>query len=148
MEQKKSEENYSKDEVVDEKKSSESKTNISNQVIQPRKKSSDELRQELYKREGSYPLKYLSVDYSLKYKVFSGKDEISGRLYNYATIAGFKDVILEVEFKSEGGYLLKTDYFGVNNYVYAGESATFNIKTSSPQGTKKIGVKVYEAKAI
>lgn len=127
---------------------SEEVSNNSNQVTQPRKKTENELREELYKKEASRPLNYLSADYSLKYKVFSGKDEINGKVYNYATIAGFKDVILEVQFKSEAGYLLKTDYFGVNDYIYAGGSANFNIKTYSPQGTKIIAVKVYEAKGI
>jgi hypothetical protein len=130
-------------------------SNISNetskmpsQMNQPRKKTEDDLRLELYNKECSNPLKYLSVDYSLNYKVFSGKDEIKGKIYNYASIAGFRDIVLEVQYKSESGSLLKTDYFGVDDFVYAGESVTFNFKTYSPQGTKIINVKVYEAKFI
>ncbi len=148
LEQKKSEENPNKDEVVDEKKTSELSNNSSNPTPQPRKKTEDDLRQELYNKECSKALKYLSLDYSLNYKVFSGKDEIKGKVYNYATMAGYKDILLEVKFKSEAGYLLKTDYFGIYDNVFSGNSIPFSFKTYSPQGTKIIDVSIYEAKCL
>ncbi len=113
----------------------------------PREKTPEELRQELYQKEKNKPQNYLSTTYSLKYKVLSGKDEISGRIYNSATMAIFKDVILIVIFSSGTDTELYREEYTIFDYVYPNSSTKFLIKTFSPKGTKKIGVYVKTAKA-
>jgi hypothetical protein len=104
------------------------------------------LREELYNKEISNPSKYLSLDYDLKYKVFSGKQGIKGTIYNYATIAGYKDVTIQVEYQTYTKSVISTERYLVSDYVYAGKSIPFDIKTYSPTGTKYIAVYVINAK--
>ena len=112
-----------------------------------REKSPEELRKELFEKEKRKPIDYLTVSYRLKYKIFSGKDEISGSIVNAATIATFKDIILSVTYLSETNTELSRQKYTVYEYVYPNSSTKFLIKTSSPKGTKKIGVKVSSAQS-
>ncbi len=107
-----------------------------------KKKTEDEIREELYNKEVSNPKKHLNLEYKLKYKVLSGKDEITGTVFNNATIAGFKDIVLKIDYKSETSAVLKTEYCTIYKYVYAYESVPFTIKTYSPIGTRFIGVDI------
>lgn len=121
--------------------------NVEFEESPPREKTPEELRQELYDKEKRNPLSYLSVSYSLDYKVFSGEDVIKGYIYNTATMASFKDVVLKVTYKSGTGTTLSTEDFVVYQYVYPSNSASFKIKTYSPSNTKQINVEVKSAKA-
>ena len=97
-----------------------------------REKTPEELRQELYGKEKRNPDEYLSVEYSLKYKVWSSKDEIKGRIYNSATIATFKDVVLKVTFSTGTNTSLGSEDYVVYKYVYPGRSTPFEIKIILP----------------
>lgn len=110
-----------------------------------RQKSADDLREELYIKEKKNPKDYLSVTFDLNYRVLSGKDEIRGTIYNYATMATFKDVELTVTYSTNTNTELSRETFIVYDYVYPGSSTSFNIKTYSPEGTKKIGVSIKSA---
>lgn len=109
-------------------------------------KSENDLRQDLSQTEGRNPKNYLSVEYDLTYKVFSGEDKISGNIYNSATLATFKDVVLSVTYSSATDAYLGSKNYIVYDYIYPGSSVPFTIKTYSPNGTKKIGVKIQSAK--
>lgn len=119
----------------------------SNSYEPPREKTPEELRQELIEKEKQNPLDYLTVTYSLDYKVFSGKDVIKGTIYNSATMATFKDVTLRVSYSTGTDTELGSENFVVYKYVTANSSANFEIKTYSPSATKKIGVTVVSAVA-
>ncbi|HLP55026.1 MAG TPA: GYF domain-containing protein [Fluviicola sp.] len=110
-------------------------------------KSAEELREELYRKEMRDPENYLSVSYDIGYRLLSGKDEIKGEIYNNATMATFKDVVLTVTYSSKTGAELGSENYVIYEYVYAGSSTPFNIRTYSPSGTKQIGVSVNSAKA-
>lgn len=109
-------------------------------------KSENDLRQDLSQIEGKNPKNYLSVDYDLTYKVFSGEDKISGNIYNSATLATFKDVVLSVTFSSATDAYLGSKNYIIYDFIDPGSSVPFTIKTYSPNGTKKIGVKIQSAK--
>lgn len=111
----------------------------------PRQKTAEELRQELYKKEKTRPGDYLSVTYKLNYKVLSGKDEIIGTVYNSASMATFKDIVLTVTYSTNTDTELSRENYTLYEYVNPGSSKSFNIKTYSPSGTKKIGVYVQSA---
>lgn len=118
-------------------------TNSSRQSV----KTESELRQDLSSKEGRNPKNYLSVDYELTYKVLSGEDKITGTIYNTATMATFKDVVLTVSYSTETNTSLGKENYVIYDYVYPGSSIPFTIKTYSPQGTKKIGVNIKSAKS-
>jgi hypothetical protein len=118
-------------------------TNKSRQSV----KTESELRQDLSSKEGRNPKNYLSVDYDLSYKVLSGEDKITGTIYNTATMATFKDVVLTVSYSTQTNTSLGKENYVIYDYVYPGSSVPFTIKTYSPQGTKKIGVTIKSAKS-
>ena len=107
--------------------------------------SEQSLRVQLEQKERKNPSKYLSVTYELNYKVFSGKDEVKGTIYNSASFATYKDIDLVVTYSSKTGTVLYTESNYVYEYVYPGASTDFSFKTYSPEGTKYIGVKVKSA---
>lgn len=125
-----------------------STSDYNTESTRPRQKTEDELREELYKKELRKPKEYLTVTYDLTYRVFSGKDEIKGTIYNNANFASFKDVVLTVAYFSATDTEIDREIFTVYDYVYAGSSSDFVIKTYSPQGTKKIGVYIKNAVGI
>jgi len=91
-------------------------------------------------------MQYLSLEYSLSYKILSGKDKISGTIYYSSSFTTFKDIGLSVTYVTETGTVIGSDNYVVYDYVYPECSLSFNIKTVSPDGTKKIGVEVKSAK--
>jgi hypothetical protein len=120
-----------------------STSDYNTESTRPRQKT-----EELYKKELRKPKEYLTVTYDLTYRVFSGKDEIKGTIYNNANFASFKDVVLTVAYFSATDTEIDRETFTVYDYVYAGSSSDFVIKTYSPQGTKKIGVYIKNAVGI
>jgi hypothetical protein len=92
--------------------------------------------------EQKEPSKYLVVDYSLKFGMHSGKDIIKGHIYNFARLVKYKDINLIVDYSAKGGKNIKTENFIINDSVGPASSVSFTIKTYSPDGTKRIGVKV------
>jgi len=137
--------NLNKDESIKDDYENESKSKGNSYSQTPKSKSADDLRQELYQKEKKKPKDYLSVTYDLNYRVLSGKDEIIGNIYNYATMATFKDVVLTVTYSTNTDTELYRENFVVYDYVYPGSSTSFNLKTYSPEGTKKIAVSIKSA---
>jgi hypothetical protein len=106
--------------------SSSNSDNSSNQEHSGQK-TEQELKTDLRQTEESNPTKYLSV--SGKWWLnFSNSTVIEGDIYSSATLATFKDVNLKVEFLSQTGTILGTDYFTVYQYVSPGRSAHFKQK--------------------
>lgn len=108
-------------------------------------KSEEDLRKDLLAFEANHPKNYLNIDYDLTFKVFSGEDKITGTIFNSATMAAFKDVVLVVSFSSATDAPLGKKEYIIYDYVYPDSSVPFTIKTYSPNGTKKIGVKIKSA---
>jgi len=98
------------------------------------------LQLELKKKEGRSPNSFLSTNYKLKYKVFSGKDQIDGKIYNSARIATFKNIQLRITFMSNTGASLGYEDYILYKYIKPKSSVTYQIKIKSPSATKKIGV--------
>jgi hypothetical protein len=111
----------------------------------PIEKSPEQLKKELKSKEKRNPKSYLSVTYNLNYKVFSGKDLIKGTIYNSASMATFKDIVLKITYSTNTNTLLSSEEYVVYQYIKPGSSAQFQIKTYSPNGTKKIGVTIKSA---
>ena len=120
-------------------------TNSNTYTEPPKEKTPEELRQELYAKEKRKSKDYLTISYSLDRTMFSGKDVINGYITNSATMATFKDVVVKVTCLTGTGTELRQDDYVVYQYVYPGKSTSFQIKTVSPSGTKKIGVTVVSA---
>jgi hypothetical protein len=116
----------------------------------PREKTSQELRQELMEKEKSSPQSYLTVTYRIDRKVHllkESEDVITGRVFNSATMATFKDIGLKVQFLTNTDVVLSETAYSLYDYVTPNGSKDFQIKVVSPQGTKTIGVTILSASA-
>lgn len=129
----------------DESSSDYNESNSNYNTEPPREKTPEELKQELYEKEKQNPLNYLSVSYSTDYKLLSGKNILKGNIYNTATIATFKDVVVTVTYFTETGTVLSTQDFIVYQYVYPSNSTTFNATLTTPAGAKQVDVEVKSA---
>ncbi len=116
----------------------------------PREKTPEELRQELLEKERQNPMSYLTVSYKLDVKVRllrASEDVINGTIYNSATMATFKDVVVNIKFLTNTDALLATKQYTLYEFVTPNGSKNFQLKVVSPSGTKKIGVEVNSASA-
>jgi hypothetical protein len=108
-------------------------------------KTAEELRQELKVREQTNPITYLSAEYKLNVTFWTSQDVINGFINNSASIARFKDVVLTITYFTETDTELKSENFVLYKFFEPNSKTPFEIKTKSPNATKKIGVKVKEA---
>lgn len=105
------------------------------------------IKQKLLNEEKSSPLKYLKIKFNTDYAVFSGEDIVTGRVYNNATLAYFKDIKGLIHCYSKTKTLIKSVPFTVYEYVAPNGSKEFKIKYYSPKGTKSIGMEITGATA-
>jgi len=108
----------------------------------------DNIKQELLNTEIKSPLTYLSVHYNLDVKIRlikESEDIIKGTIYNSATMATFKDAVIQVDFSTETGTVIETKYYTLYKYFMPGKSKNFQINVISPSGTRKIGVYIVSA---
>jgi hypothetical protein len=127
LEQKKSEETSSKEDSSEENKTSEIQTNVNNPPPRPRRKSEDDLRRELYKKEGSKPEKYLSLDYTGRVNLLSNT-VIKGTINNSATITGFKNINVTISFYSKTDSYLGSETFTIADFLQPGATRSFKFK--------------------
>jgi hypothetical protein len=125
---------------------SNSVTSHSNYEEPVREKTPEELRAELKIKEKSNPLDYLSISYSLDFNIFSGNDIINGSISNNATLATFKDAVIDVFFKTETNSTIKKEEYTIYKYFKPNQSTSFKLKVKSPSGTKRIITKIKSAK--
>jgi len=114
-----------------------------------RQKTAEELKQELGQKESENPANYLAVRYnSTLRKDLLGQIVIEGRIDNTATIAGFKDPIIEVDFQAASGTSLKTQQFTRYEILGPGYGVTYKFKAFAPDQTQKINVSLISATPI
>jgi hypothetical protein len=126
-----------------------SKTNISIPDVQEKKElSSNELREQLLKKEQSNPLKYLTVNGSMRenkvkiqhstmFRSSKWKKDgyiLEGYIGNSASIASFKDVKVVVSFISNTGSVIEETGFVVYDYVPSTNGITYKQKIYAPEG--------------
>lgn len=92
-----------------------------------KKKTEDELRQELYNKEIKNPKTYISASFSSRVNL-AVNTVIEGNLYNSATLANFKNVKIKVRFFSKTGAELNSETFTIMEFLPAGGSVYFKHK--------------------
>lgn len=84
--------------------------------IANREKSPEELKMELLNIEKSTPVEYLSIEegsYSVNEKLFGGY-KVKGSIHNAATLAKYKDVVVNIKLYSE----TQTEVSSVDYTIY------------------------------
>ncbi len=99
------------------------------QTQKPRQQTEDEIREQLFNKEISYPTKYLSADGTYRVNL-AANTIIEGTIYNNASMAGFKNVKLTAKFYSKTDVLLAKESFTVMEFVSPGDNVSFKYKIS------------------
>lgn len=97
-------------------------------------------------KEKRNPTSFLSTDGTYR-KNLMGEWVLEGTISNSATIATYKDVVLEIKFYSKTKTLLGTEKEAIYEYFPAGQRKSFKIKTYGYKGTKSIGWDIIRASA-
>lgn len=97
-------------------------------------------------KEKRNPLQFLSSKGTYRQNLM-GKWVMEGKIINSATVAAYKDVVLEFKFYSKTNTLLGTQKMTIYEYVNPGSSKSFKIKLNGYRNTGKIGWEVIDAKS-
>jgi hypothetical protein len=108
-------------------------------------KSYQQTKMSLKDQELGNPKKFLKSDGTYR-KNLLGQWVLEGKVSNYATVATYKDVVLEVKFYSKTKSLLGTENKTIYEFFKPGEKKSFKVKTYGYEGTKTIGWSIVKAK--
>lgn len=97
--------------------------------------------------ERADPARFLKVDGKYKENFWGDKMKLDATVENTATVANFKDVVLEVKFYSTTETVLDTRRYVLYEYVPAHKKKFFSWKLDRPANCTKLGVDVVSAKA-
>lgn len=109
-----------------------------------REKTPEELKAELRIKENQTPTSYINHEGTWR-KNLLGETVLEGTLSNKATIANFKDIVLNVVWMSKTNTDLKSENFVVYDFVRPGQSIKYKIKTYAPSAVANIRVGVASA---
>jgi len=96
--------------------------------------------------EKANPAQYLKASGTYNETFWGGKFKIEGTVTNNATVAKFKDVVVEVIFYSETDTELTTERYVIYDYFPPHETKNFQLKVEIPNGAKKLGLRAVDAK--
>lgn len=102
--------------------------------------------EQLAKTENKFPQKFLSVQNSTKKNIL-GQTVVSGRIFNNAKVASYKNMELKLQFFSKTRVLLEEDLETIYEKVAPGESTKFKSKYFTPKGTDSVSITVQGAAA-
>ena len=106
----------------------------------------EETKENLAETEKKNPLRFLTVTGHDK-KNLIGQTVVKGTLTSKATVAGYKDVEVELSFFSKTGSLLEKDIETIYETVKPGGVTDFKTKYFAPKGTDSVALKVLSAKS-
>ena len=99
-----------------------------------REKTPEELRQELLSKERQNPSEYLKNQGTWRVNLI-GQTVLEGTISNSATLANFKDIVLDVTWLTKTETELKTEQYAVYEFVGAGKTISYKIKVNAPSET-------------
>jgi hypothetical protein len=103
------------------------------------------IREKLLQIEKSNSLDYLSVEYTLDFRVLSGNTVIKGRIYNDATIATFKDVEIIISCYTKTNTFIQAFSHVIYDYFRPKKFTSFTVQLRPPNNTEIIGVEIRNA---
>ena len=100
---------------------------------EPLQKTDEELRQEKKQREQSNPLEYITAEIRWRPTLLSNI-VVTGRIYNNASEATYKNVQMHVRILTETGYELGEHYFTVTEFIEPNHSKSFEYRAEGYYG--------------
>jgi hypothetical protein len=95
-------------------------------------------------QEKQNPLRFLSSRGEYRKNLF-GRFVLDGTIINSATVATYKDVVIEISFYSKTETLLGTKQHSFYEYYPPGSTKTFQLKVEDYEGAATIGWEVVRA---
>jgi hypothetical protein len=96
-------------------------------------------------QEKSDPLKFLTFEGSYRESLFGRQIVIKGTITNSATIAIFKDIVLDITFYSKTNTVISTETNTVYDYFEPNSTKNFKLKLKAPKGTSSVDWKIISA---
>ena len=85
-------------------------------------------------QEKAAPRKFLKASGSFKEMVFTGKFKIDGTITNSATVATYKNVVIEVSFYTSKQKYISSERYTIEDTFPAGSTKEFKLKIDPPKG--------------
>ncbi len=98
-------------------------------------------------QEKAAPKKFLKATGDLKKTVFGGNFKIDGTITNSATVAKFKNAVIEVSFYTDKNKYISASRFTIEDAFPAGSNKEFKLKIDPPKGADHCKWKVVSAVA-
>jgi hypothetical protein len=89
--------------------------------------------------ERAHPDEFLTASGTYNETILGNKMRIQGTVTNKATVANFKDIIIEVKYYSGTKTLISTERFVLYEFVPAHSKKSFEWKIKPPGGTETMG---------
>lgn len=109
-------------------------------------KTPEQLRAELVQQEKQNPSQYLKDETKMRTNLI-GQKVIEGTVTNSASVATFKDLVLQVDFLSKTDAVISTQKFTIYEVVGPQQSVKFKFKTYAPSETKGFAASIVNATA-
>jgi hypothetical protein len=106
--------------------------------------SYEEQKMTLEQQEKQSPLLFLSTDGSYRLN-FWGRYVLDGTISNTATVATYKDVVIEISFYSKTQTLLETKQYTLYEYYPPGSRKSFELKVDADPATTKLNWSIVQA---
>ena len=119
----------------------------SEKKAQAEKESYQLTKENLLKKEQKNPVMFLKVNGGSRKNII-GQTVVSGTISNTATVAVYKDVLIQFSFYSKTRALLETDKETIFETLEPHESKKFKTKYFAPKGTDSVALQILSAKAI
>ncbi len=112
-----------------------------------KEKTAEEIRAELKQKEQQEFNKYVDAKASMRRNII-GETVLEGTILNSATMASFKDIVLEFTFISKTGTEIETQTHTVYEIVYPNKLVNFKIKTVASKAAANFSFKLINATPI
>lgn len=110
-------------------------------------KTPEQLRAEPAESERQNPGKYIAGESKMRTNLI-GEKVIEGTVVNNATVAIFKDIVLDISFKSKTGAVISNQQFTIYELLSPGQSAKFKFKTFTSKAVKDYQASILTASAV
>lgn len=107
-------------------------------------KTPEQLKAELVEKEKQNPSQYLDNKATMRTNLIDQK-VIEGTVSNTASVAIFKDLVLEVSFLSKTQSIISTQKFTIYEVIAPQQTVNFKFKTYAPTGTEGFSAMIVDA---
>jgi hypothetical protein len=114
----------------------------------PNSQTYEEQKMSIQEIEKTNPLNFLTADGTYNQNFWGDILKIHGMVHNKATVANYKDVVVEIIYLSQTDTELKRENYVIYDFFNANSSKAFELKVNRPSPCKKLNWSVVGATAL